>query len=253
MSYDLVPAVQTVFEVNPQLKKDNFDRAMEVAGLFLNTPVATVCNCISDIFQTFALMQGRKEARKIVRYTTSLEEVRTNAAIEMKKIELEQYRTRRIYDLQEKTLTLYVDKKYQQTVDQITRKYHEESFNIHRERDRAFRKIDDYTKKSMSEVDYRYCQLMRDEELVCAAYREMLKKVSNQGGTITIAGQILTQAIQHSSELSDKRFEMVMDIVSKMTQYSYDSYSGYSASFDNYISLEGQIQRIGDNRALRRW
>ena len=68
MSYEIMPSVQTALEVFPEKKKDNFDRVMEVAHLLMDGTVGTVVNGMNAMFQTYALIQGRRDARKIVEY-----------------------------------------------------------------------------------------------------------------------------------------------------------------------------------------
>ena len=46
MTTELVPSVKAALEIIPEQKKDKFDRAMEVAHLFMDGTVGTVCGCI---------------------------------------------------------------------------------------------------------------------------------------------------------------------------------------------------------------
>lgn len=69
MSYEIIPSVQTALEVFPEKKKDNFDRVMEVAHLLMDGTVGTVFSGMNSMFQTYALIQGRRDARKIVKAT----------------------------------------------------------------------------------------------------------------------------------------------------------------------------------------
>ena len=63
MAYDVMPYAQAVLDVFPEKKKDGFDRVMEVAHLLMDGTVGTVCTTINSVFQMYALMQGKKEAR----------------------------------------------------------------------------------------------------------------------------------------------------------------------------------------------
>lgn len=102
MSYEIIPSVQTELEVFPEKKKDNFDRVMEVAHLLMDGTVGTVVNGMNAMFQTYALIQGRRDARKIVAYTNSLEEARIKSEVEMKRLDVESQRNWYQYDLQKK-------------------------------------------------------------------------------------------------------------------------------------------------------
>ena len=107
--YEVMPCTQAVLDVFPEKKKDGFDRVMDVAHLLMDGTVGTVCTTIDSVFQTYALMQGRKEARRIVKYTTSLEEARVKAAVEMRRLDLESQKVDNQYKLQNKVLTIYVE------------------------------------------------------------------------------------------------------------------------------------------------
>ena len=89
MAYDVMPYAQAVLDVFPEKKKDGFDRVMEVAHLLMDGTVGTVCTTINSVFQMYALMQGKKEERRIVKYTNSLGEARVKAAVEMRRLDLE--------------------------------------------------------------------------------------------------------------------------------------------------------------------
>ena len=99
MGYEVMPYTQAVLDVFPEKKKDGFDRVMDVAHLLMDGTVGTVCTTIDSVFQTYVLMQGRKEARRIVEYTTSLEEARIKAAVEMRRLDLESQKVDNQYKL----------------------------------------------------------------------------------------------------------------------------------------------------------
>jgi hypothetical protein len=145
MAYEVVPAVQAVLDVFPEKKKDGFDRVMDVAHLIMDGTVGTVCSTIDSVFQTYALIQGRRDARRIVKFTSSLEETKVKAAVELRKLDLESQKLDNQYKLQNKVLTLYVDRQYQNTVDQISKSFHQASRNIEDQKYNAIREIDRYT------------------------------------------------------------------------------------------------------------
>ena len=174
MSYEIIPSVQTALEVFPEKKKDNFDRVMEVAHLLMDGTVGTVFSGMNSMFQTYALIQGRRDARKIVKYTKSLEETKIKSEIEMKRLENEAKRDWYKYELQKNTLTLYVDKKYQETIDKISRSVQYESRMIEYERCRAIKEINEYTTSIMKEMNFRYREILKQEEVACAVYRNFI-------------------------------------------------------------------------------
>lgn len=237
MSYEIIPSVQTALDVFTESKKDNFDRVMEVAHLLMDGTVGTIVSGMNSMFQTYALIQGRRDARKIVEYTTSLEETKIKAAIEMKRLDVEAQRNWYQYDLQKSTLTLYVDKKYQETVDRISRSVQYVSREIESERCRAIREIDNYTMSVTKGMDFRYREMLRQEEVVCAAYRNFINDLSKQNiSKHQIASEIGLRAIENSHKLSDEKFKIVYDAILEMTKPNY-------VTFDEFVRLHNRIKR----------
>lgn len=237
MSYELLPAVQAVVDVFPEKKKDNFDRVMDVAHLLMDGTVGTICNGINSLFQTYALMQGRRDARKIVKYTCSLEEMRAKAAVEMRRLDVESQKQWQQYDLQKRTLTLYVDKKFQDAIDQLTVSFQNESHKTYNERYRAVQAIDEYTSRTVSRMDQRYQLMLRQEELVCAAYRDVLHELTQHGiSRNQVATEIFKQAIANSDKLDNLKFNTVIDAIVQMTEPSF-------ISFDEFVKMRSSLQR----------
>lgn len=236
MSYELIPSVQTALEVFREKRKDNFERVMQVAHLLMDGTVGTIVSGMNSMFQTYALIQGRRDARKIVEYTTGLEETKIKAAIEMKRFDVEAQRDWYKYDLQKSTLTLYVDKKYQETIDKISRSAQYASREIESQRCRAIREIDKYTISVTKGMDYRYSEMLRQEEIVCAVYRNFINDLSKQNiSKHQIASQIGLKAIENSHKLSDAKFKMVYDAILEMTKPNY-------VTFDEFVRLHNKIK-----------
>ena len=237
MSYEIIPSVQTALEVFPEKKKDNFDRVMEVAHLLMDGTVGTVFSGMNSMFQTYALIQGRRDARKIVKYTKSLEETKIKSEIEMKRLENEAKRDWYKYDLQKNTLTLYVDKKYQETIDKISRSVQYESRMIEYERCRAIKEINEYTTSIMKEMNFRYREILKQEEVACAVYRNFISDLSRQKiSRQKMASEIGLKAIENSQNLSDEKFKIVFDAILEMTAPDF-------VTFNEFVELHNRIKR----------
>ncbi len=237
MSYEIIPSVQTALEVFPEKKKDNFDRVMEVAHLLMDGTVGTVFSGMNSMFQTYALIQGRRDTRKIVKYTKSLEETKIKSEIEMKRLENEAKRDWYKYDLQKNTLTLYVDKKYQETIDKISRSVQYESRMIEYERCRAIKEIDEYTTSIMKGMNFRYREILKQEEVACAVYRNFISDLSRQKiSRQKMASEIGLKAIENSQNLSDEKFKIVFDAILEMTAPDF-------VTFNEFVELHNRIKR----------
>lgn len=235
MSYELTPSVQAVLDVFPEKKKDNFDRVMDVAHLLMDGTVGTICGSINSLFQTYALMQGRRDARKIVKYTCTLEETKVKAAVEMRRLEVQSELQKQRYDLQKQMLTLYVDRQYQNTVDQITRHYQEASYRVEKERYNAILEIDKYTKDYTQGMDRKYRQILRQEEAICAAYRDVLHEMAQHGiSRNQVAAEMFNRTLMNSERLSDYRFNIIIDAIVKMTEPNF-------IPFDEFVKMRGDF------------
>lgn len=205
--------------------------------MLLDGTVGGVFSGINSLFQTYALIQGRRDARKIVEYTTSLEEARFKTLVEMKRLDVEAQRDWYKYDLQKSTLTLYVDKEYQKTIDQISRSAQSVSKAIEVERCKAIREIDKYTLSVTKGMDRRYREILRQEEAICAVYRNVINDLSKQNiHKHEIACEIGLRAIENAHKLSDAKFKIICDVILEMTKPDY-------VTFDEFVKLHNRIKR----------
>lgn len=235
MTTELVPSVQAALEIIPEQGKDKFDRAMEVAHLFMDGTVGTVCGCINSLFQTYALMQDRRERAKIVKYAYGYAETKAKAEIEMRRLDvLEQHQWQQ-YDLHKTTLTLYVDKHYQNAVDRMTKSFHEEWNRTAQARYDFIKKIDEYTLAVTKGMDAQYRQILRQEEAICAAYRDVLHEMTTQGiSRNKVASDMLNLTMANLDKLSDDNFRILIDAIVKMTEPTF-------ISFEDYVRMQGEF------------
>lgn len=233
MANEIIPSVQTALSLFPQNQKNNFDRAMEVGRLILrsNAGIAgTIANGLNSMFQTYALIQARHDIAKIVKYTSAYE-------IEMKRLDNEAKRDLYQYDLQRDVLTLYVDRRYQDYVDRITHEAQRIARNIESVRSQTILAIDEQTKAITVGLNQQYRDMLRQEEAVCAVYRNFIYDLSKQNiSRHDLACQLGLQAINNSRTLSERQFEMVMDTVERMTEPRY-------VTFDQFVGLGNVIRR----------
>lgn len=179
----------------------------------------------------------RRDARRIVKYTSSLEETKVKAAVELRKLDLESQKLDNQYKLQSKVLTLYVDRQYQNTIDQISKSFHQSSRNIEDQKYCAIREIDRYTQSVTAGMDQRYRKLLREEEMVCGAYREMLHDLNQKGiSKIHAAETICGRIIDNTDRLNDERFTLLINIVDKMLEPDF-------VTFEEYIKMRNDFRR----------
>lgn len=241
MKTELVPPVRAALEIIPEKKKNNFDRIMEVAHLFMDGTVGTVCGCVNGLFQTYALMHDRNERVKIVKYAYGYEETKAKAAVEMRYLDILEQQQWQQYDLQKTKLTLYVDKRYQDAVDELTRSFQAECHRTERERYDFIKKIDRYTMTVTRGMDIKYQQILRQEEAICAAYRDVIHEISAQGiSRNQVATEMLKQTMANLDKLSDNNFKILIDAITKMTEPNF-------ISFEEFVRMQEEFgsRRLG--------
>lgn len=85
-------------------------------------------------------------------------------------------------------------------------------------------------------MDWRYREMLRQEEAVCAVYRNFIHDMTKQGiNRQDIACRLGLQAI-NSHNLSDNQFRIIIDAVCKMTEPSY-------VTFDQFVSIHNRIKQ----------
>jgi len=199
--------------------------------------VGTVCSCVNGLMQTYALMQNQKERGKIVKYAYGFAETKAKADVEMRRLKVLEQRQWQQYDIQKQTLTLYVDRQYQNAVDELTKSFQMESHKTEWERYNFIREIDRYTSSAISGMDARYQQILRQEEVICAAYRDVLHDLKEQGiSRNQVAVEMLNQAMLNLDRLNDDNFKVMIDAITKMTEPSF-------ISFEDFVRMQGEFQQ----------
>lgn len=233
MANEIIRPVQTALSLFPQHQKNNFDRAMEVGRLLFGGAsgiAGTLSNGLNSMYQTYALIQARRDIKKIVKYTSDYE-------IEMKRLDNEAKRDLYQYDLQKDVLTLYVDRGYQDYVDRITQESQRIARNIESVRSQTILAIDEQTKAITVGLNQQYRDMLRQEEAVCAVYRFFIQDLSQQNiSRHDLACQLGLQAISNCKNMSERQFEMVMNMVERMTEPNY-------VTFDQFVGLGNVIRR----------
>lgn len=232
MSYELVPAVEAVMEKFPLEKKTGWDRLLEAGHILMDNTVGTVAGAINSVFQTAALMQGRYEIRRCVEYVYHMEEMKVQAEVEKKRLEVESEKIL----LQSNALHLYVDQQFQNSVNQILAQHYQQSRQIASVGYQAMQAIDKFAQSAM------YCQnetakkIIRENEAVYGAYADMINGLHKIGKTpAETAGDIVVVAMNQIGQLKDQQFNAVIDVVNKLLEPRF-------TSFDDYVNIRNSCQ-----------
>ena len=256
MANDLIlcDSVQAIVDRFPENKKRIQDYLLDAGHIFFDNPVGSVLSGANGIFQTFALMQSQKQYTKVVKYVSDIEKTRAETAVSLRALDLEGHRLQLEYNaydrmmsfqetreknrhqIQQEVLTLYVDRSFQNAVDDITREYQRTRKLLENHRYEAIERISDYTNRSLSAIDKQTREIIRYEEMSCAAYRNEVALAKQRGiDRVDIANKIVMQIMQDHNAMSDSRLQIFLDFIDNMTKPFI--------SFQDYVRLEGKMGR----------
>ena len=257
MANDLVlcDSVQAIVDAFPENKKKIQDYILEGAHIFFDNPISSVLSGANGIFQTFTLMQAQKQYTKVVKYVTDLQQTRAEATVRMREIDYEEQRLRLQYDafdrmmsfqetretnrhqIQQEVLTFYVDRSFQNAVDNITRDYQRTRRALENYRYDAVERISDYTKKTLDGINRQTREIIRYEELTCAAYRNEVAVAKQRGiDRVDIANKVVEKIMQDPYAMSDSQLQIFLDFVDSMTKPFI--------SFQGFVELENKMGRL---------
>ena len=258
MSNELVlcDSVQAIVDYFPDTKKTVADYALDVAHIFFDSPVGSILSGVNGILQTCALMQGRRQYTKVVKYISDINQTRAKATIRMREIDFEEHklqmqhsafnrmmdfqetREAHLHQLQQETLTFYVDRQFQNAVDQITREFQRTRQSLENQRKQAIERVSDYTEKALAQIDKQTRDAIRIEESVCAAYRNEVALAKKKGVDRTdIAFKLTNHIIEDGAGIDLQKYEMLLTMIDNLTRYDF-------ITFSDFLNLENKMARL---------
>lgn len=246
-------SVQGIIECFPENKRTIADYVLEGAHMIFDTPIGGALSGANGILQTIALMQGRRQYSKMVKYISGIEETRAETEVQRLEYEIEREKIRKDlsefnrmmdfqeireehqYQIQKEVLTYYVDRQYQSVVDRITREFQKSAKQLKSERRQTIRQISDYTESALKKIDSRTRDAIRYEEAVCAAYRNETALAMRNGVDRTeLANRLTFYVIEKGDKLSEQKMQMLLGTVNQLMKIDFISFSEY-LSLGNYL------------------
>ncbi|MCD8326839.1 MAG: hypothetical protein LUC90_09245 [Lachnospiraceae bacterium] len=229
MDYELVPVVQTVAEYMPPKKIGHFENAMEVAHLLLDhEPVSIIAHTVDNAFQTFGMIRELKYRADVVKYCTHMEEVRMRTSVELARIQQ-----------QERIAQLYLEKHFQETLDNMERSYLDHSSRLDYYGQVMIREIDRRVNDGLRSMDRYYINAVRENEMKCGLYRSFLTQVFKEGvDRHEVLLFTLRKLGENMDRLSDDAVLSVCGVVQDMMKYDP------TVSFEEYIQLSNDVSKI---------
>lgn len=142
------------------------------------------------------------------------------------------------HQVQQEILTLYVDRSFQTAVDNITREYQQTRQALEDYRYDAVERISDYTKKKLAGIDRQTREIIRYEELTCAAYRNEVAVAKQRGiDRVDIANKVVEKIMLNPSAISDSQLQIFLNFIDSMTKPFI--------SFQGFVDLENKVRMLG--------
>ncbi len=229
MKSELLPAVQAVAEFMPPKKNGIFEKSMEVARLLLqHEPISVIAHVVDGAIQNYGMMKEMKYRTKAIKYVTHLEEVRINAQMEMVKMQNPNI-----------AMMMYIDRSFQQALDQMQDSYLSQSYMIEQSRRRMIQEVNNQVQSHFDNIDKRYIETVRENELKCAMYRDFVHGSTKEGVTqYDVTFFIMKKLADNMDRYNSKAVASVCDVLKEMICQNS------KISFKEYLNIQKRLKRL---------
>lgn len=229
MKSELLPSVQAVAEFMPPKKNGIFEKSMEVARLLLeHEPVSIIAHTVDGAIQNYGMVKEMKYRAKAIKYVTHLEEVRINAQVEMERLQN-----------QNMAMRLYIDRSFQQSLDYMEDAYLSQSHRIAQTRRQMIQEVNNQVQRHFGNIDRRYIETVRENELKCAMYRDFVNQSVKDGVTQSdITMFIAKKLVDNMDRYNSRAVTSVCNVLTEMIRQNS------RVSFEEYLSLEKRLKRL---------
>lgn len=224
----------------PQEPETKFDKILDLIKTFASgTLVGTVGQVLTTTIKTCGVVAAEKQRVQAVRYVKDAYEVKCNAEIEMKKLNVKSEKNR--------MLTLYIEKSFQKEIDEIQKKHIYDMQRLKDSKDIALYEIDQYAQVQLEGINKKYASIIRANEDVCWLYRRYLDymRKCNESPAHLIAEyskaymHIVQNAVfDQSVKMSD--VQIGLDQILKLLQF-LSSTNNYFLPFETFIEQRKQM------------
>lgn len=229
MRSELLPAVRAVAEFMPPQKNGIFEKSMEVARLLLeHEPVSIIAHTVDGAIQNYGMMKEMKYRAKALKYVTHLEEVRINAQVEMARIQNSNM-----------AVMMYIDRSFQQSLDRMQDSYLSQTYMIEQSRQRMIQEVNNQVESHLANIDKRYRETVRENELKCAMYRDFVNGAAKEGITQSdITLFLVKKLIDNMDRYNSRAVTSVCDVLSGMMCQNS------RVSFEEYLNMQKRLKRL---------
>ena len=169
-----------------------------------------------------------KYRAKAIKYVTHLEEVRINAQVEMARLQNQNIAMR-----------LYIDRSFQQSLDYMEDAYLSQSYRIDQTRRQMIQEVNNQVQRHFGNIDRRYIETVRENELKCAMYRDFVNQSVKMG-----SHSLILQCSLLRSWLTIWIGIIVEQLQVFAMYYTEMMRQNSRVSFEEYLSLEKRLKRL---------
>ena len=224
----------------PQEPETKFDKILDLIQAFSSgTLVGTVGQVLTTTIKTCGVVAMEKQRVKAVKYVNDAYEVKCNAEVEMKKLNIEAEKNR--------ALTLYIEKAFQMKIDEMQKEHIYKMERLKSNKDIAIYEIDKYAQIKLEGINKHYATIIRANEDVCWLYRRYLdymkKCKESPAHLIAEYSKAYMNIVQNS--IFDKSIKMVdvqigLDQILKLLQF-LSTTNNYFFFFYTFIEQRRQM------------
>lgn len=241
----------------PEQPSTKFDKIIDlVKALSSGTIVGAVGQAIETTAKVCATISSGQQRAKAVKYVRDAYEVKCQSEVEMARIQEQREKNQ--------TLTLYIEKSFQERMDQINKEiiiqsrqidaeHEKDMLQLQTAHDQAIRRMDNIAKEHLHSVDRKYAEIIRRNEAYCLAYRQYLKFLNdNKTSPGTLIAELSRQymnIIQQAVLRSTTSLEMLnagLEGAMKLLQFLGEP-DNFFITFDKFISQKKMLDEGWQN------
>ena len=236
---DTLAAFSEIFP--PQKQETKFDKALDLIKAFSSgTLVGTVGQVLETTVKTCGVLATEKQRVQAVKYVKDAYEVKCNAEMEMRKLDLESEKTQ--------ALTLYIERSFQKEIDEIQKEHAYKMQKLKSNKEVALYEIDKYAKIQLEGINQRYATIIRANEAICLVYRQYLNYMQNCNESpahlISQCSKAYIDIVQKSifdksTKMSDAK--LGLDQILKLLQF-LDSTNDYFLPFEAFVEQRKRME-----------
>lgn len=227
----------------PAVPETKFEKFLELLKVFSSgTLTGTVGQVLETTIKTCGVFANEKQKVQAVQYVANAYEVKCNAEIEMKRLEIESDKT--------KAITLYIERAFQEEIDEIHKNHILKMQELHTKKIIALYEIDKFAEIQLAGINKEYATIVRRNEGLCVLYRKYLQDMRSCNETPAHIINELSRSYMKIVEgaIWDKSIDMAivqqgLDQSLKLLEF-LSKYNNYFLPFESFIEQRKMLEEI---------